>query len=130
MHRIWILTLTAALALCLLPALSTGAAEKKAPRLLDKALAPHTRPGALFDHDKHNEKAKLDDRCWVCHHMDGKKPSADQSSEGQACADCHAVKAEKGKTSLRAAYHGQCQTCHATQKTGPLACGECHKSGD
>jgi len=130
MSRFWMLITVAAVALCLPPAMRSGAAGGKAARMDAKALAPLTRPAALFDHDAHNKKAQLDDRCWVCHHTDGKKLAAENSSEGQACADCHPVKAEKGKTALRQAYHGQCQSCHAAQKAGPLACAACHKSGE
>lgn len=130
MTRLWIIMTLVAAVLCLLPALNGRAADGKAPRLADKALAPLTRPGALFDHDKHNHKSKLDDRCYICHHENGKQPAPDKSTEGTACVDCHAVKAVKDKTPLRAAYHGQCQSCHATLRTGPLACGECHRTGE
>lgn len=84
------------------------------------------RPSVKFPHDAHNSAAELEDRCWYCHHMDGSNPSEDDSSEGIACADCHAVDADAGTTNLMDAYHGQCITCHEEEGKGPIACGECH----
>ncbi|MBG0777375.1 MAG: cytochrome c3 family protein [Desulfovibrionaceae bacterium] len=83
------------------------------------------RPAAVFNHDAHNEKAGIEGDCYLCHHSEG-KPDPDNTSEGTPCSDCHAVKAEKGKTGLMQAYHKMCQDCHQAKGKGPIACGECH----
>ncbi len=90
------------------------------------------RPPAAFGHDAHNEKAELDE-CGRCHHgeTDGRM-DPDNTSEGQACAECHAADPKAApelahKTPLRRAYHLQCQGCHAETGKGPLACGQCHR---
>lgn len=92
-----------------------------------EAFKTYTRPAAVFVHDAHNEKAKLDD-CAVCHH--GKdangKMTTEETSEGEPCADCHAVNAKSG-TPLMRAYHQQCILCHADKNLGPTHCGGCHK---
>jgi hypothetical protein len=96
-----------------------------------KILAPEafgalTRPAATFVHDQHNEKAGVED-CVACHHggADGKQDRG-ESTEGTPCADCHAVKTDKGLTQLNRAYHKQCIGCHEAKGAGPLACGQCH----
>lgn len=114
--------------LILASAMAQPEARTAAPGTLAvDALAPHTRAPALFNHDAHNEKAKLED-CAVCHHdaKDG-KIIAGVSSEGTPCADCHAVKGKA--TTLRMAYHRQCMGCHAARGNGPTACGSCHSGG-
>lgn len=85
-----------------------------------------TRPPAAFVHDQHNEKAGVED-CVICHHggSDGVQDTS-SSTEGTACADCHAVQPEKGATGLTKAYHQQCIRCHEQSGKGPLACGQCH----
>ncbi len=106
-----------------LPALS----QQDMTTIPDEAFKTRTRPPALFKHDEHNEKAKLDD-CTACHHgeKDGKRdPGADTS--GIPCSDCHAVEAKPGRTPLMRAFHKQCMGCHMTQKKGPVTCGDCHK---
>ncbi|MBI5520686.1 MAG: cytochrome c3 family protein [Desulfovibrio sp.] len=98
-----------------------------------KTLAPAaygnklTRPPAQFNHDQHNEKAKLAD-CVVCHHG-GKDGKIDRSAstEGTPCADCHALKVQGKGTALTRAYHKQCIGCHQAKGKGPVACGQCHK---
>jgi len=85
-----------------------------------------TRPAATFIHDQHNEKAGIED-CGACHHGgEGGVKDPGQTTEGTPCADCHAVKAPKGTTSLNKAYHKQCIGCHQDNGKGPLACGQCH----
>lgn len=87
------------------------------------------RPPAVFAHDAHNEKAKLDD-CSVCHHggENGvRDPKA--TSEGVPCSDCHPVAAAPGRTPLMRAYHQQCIGCHTAKKAGPVTCGQCHVDG-
>ncbi len=105
-------------------ALSSDAAEDNV--LNYAAFENPQRPIAVFDHDGHNEKAELEDKCWFCHHNDGTNPSEDESSEGTPCADCHSVKPDDGTTPLMEAYHKQCITCHEEKGKGPVACGQCH----
>jgi len=85
------------------------------------------RVPSLFDHDKHNEAAGIDD-CSECHHVyeDGKKVD-EESSEDQSCSECHGMKASGNKPALRKAFHTNCIGCHLSQKKGPIMCGECHK---
>jgi hypothetical protein len=88
------------------------------------------RSQAVFRHDSHNEKAKIDD-CNTCHHVykDGKK-QADESSEDKLCSDCHAL-GDAGRTpSLRKAFHLNCRGCHEKSGKGPVMCGECHLKDD
>jgi len=85
------------------------------------------RPQVAFEHDVHNEKAEIED-CVICHHSmteDGKL-DMENSSEGETCESCHAVKRTDGGTPLMRAYHKQCITCHEEKAKGPVACGECH----
>lgn len=113
--------------LCLFAALA--AAQDDMVRIEGAAFGAPERPAAVFKHDEHNEKAKLED-CAVCHHSADKQgylvPNAD--SAGTACAECHAVAPAKG-TPLMRAYHRQCQGCHEKQGKGPTGCGECHVRG-
>ena len=89
------------------------------------------RTRAVFQHESHNEKAKID-ACNTCHHViqDGKKLE-DASSEDKRCSDCHGL-TDTGKTpSLRKAFHFNCKGCHEKSGQGPVMCGECHlKEGD
>ena len=84
------------------------------------------RPPAIFRHDEHNEKARIED-CSECHHIyeDGKKLE-DESSEDQSCADCHDEKSSGRKLGLRKAFHTNCKGCHLAKKQGPVMCGKCH----
>ncbi len=85
------------------------------------------RPSAVFYHDDHNEAAGLDD-CAECHHVyddDGVKLE-DETSEDQACADCHGDEDEGAKPGLMKAYHFNCKGCHLSEKKGPILCAECH----
>lgn len=93
----------------------------------DEGFKTKTRPTAIFNHDAHNEKAKLDD-CTTCHHgeKDGKRdPSADTA--GIPCSDCHTAAGKPGRTPLMRAFHKQCMGCHMEKKQGPVTCGDCHK---
>lgn len=116
-----VLIMAVALALAL-PAFSQEDMKVIAP----DAFGTLTRPAATFVHDEHNEKAGAED-CVLCHHggADGVQDTS-SSTEGTPCADCHAVKAAPGATSLTRAYHQQCIGCHQEQGKGPLACGQCH----
>ncbi|GAB6888150.1 cytochrome c3 family protein [Desulfothermus okinawensis JCM 13304] len=91
------------------------------------AFKSHQRPPAIFEHDKHNEKAEIYD-CSVCHHVyENGKLVEGGMSVGQPCSDCHKLKKTKeNRIPLMDAYHKQCITCHQKRKKGPLACGECH----
>jgi cytochrome c553 len=102
-------------------------AQESMAKLAPEAFGKLTRPAAVFIHDKHNEKAKLEE-CVVCHHggADGKQDKS-ASTEGTPCAECHKVKPAGKATSLKLAYHKQCIDCHRAKGKGPLACGQCHK---
>ncbi len=115
--------LLAATVVFLLPAItSQGFIEE----ISNDAFEKPQRPAAVFMHDEHNAAAQLEDKCWFCHHVDGKAPSEDETSEGTPCADCHKLAPDDGTTSLMDAFHKQCIDCHADKGQGPLACGECH----
>lgn len=124
MNRSLALILTAAL---LLACTQAALAQQDMKNLAPAAFGKLTRPPAVFVHDAHNEKAGLSD-CVVCHHgaKDGKQDKT-ASTEGTPCAECHLVKAPKGKTDLTHAYHKQCIGCHKAKGKGPVACGQCHK---
>ncbi len=91
------------------------------------AFKTYQRPPAVFEHDKHNEKAEIYD-CSVCHHVyENGKLVEGAMSVGQPCSDCHHLKKTKeNKIPLMDAYHKMCIGCHKKRKKGPLACGECH----
>ena len=88
------------------------------------------RSQAVFRHESHNEKAKIDD-CNTCHHVfkAGKKLE-DASSEDKRCSDCHGPTNSGGTPSLRKAFHFNCRGCHEKSIKGPVMCGECHIKGD
>ncbi len=97
-------------------------------RLDPSAFENPRRPGAVFEHDEHNETAELED-CAVCHHVveDG-KPVEDESSEDSPCSECHGVMADSdNKVSLVNAFHQRCKDCHFDAGKGPVLCGQCHK---
>ncbi len=71
----------------------------------------------------HTDKATL---CQSCHHH------SPASKTPPKCASCHAsggAPMVAGLPVLKAAYHQQCMTCHATLKQRPAAteCNDCHK---
>ncbi|SDU16072.1 acidic tetraheme cytochrome c3 TmcA [Desulfobacula phenolica] len=103
-------------------------AEKSQLERLDNSVFknPH-RPGALFEHDDHNDMAQIDD-CAVCHHVyDGKKLLEDESSEDSQCSECHSLKSDdENSVPLLRAYHKRCKDCHFEVNKGPVLCGECH----
>lgn len=87
------------------------------------------RASALFQHDLHNETAGIDD-CAVCHHLYEEGVLVeDESSEDQACSDCHSEKSQGRQPSLRRAYHLNCKSCHLERSAGPIMCAQCHPSG-
>lgn len=65
--------------------------------------------------------------CASCHH------NSPASKTPPSCASCHAnasVKEKDGRPALKAAYHGQCMTCHKSMKlTKPAStdCSSCHE---
>ena len=85
------------------------------------------RPAAIFDHDAHNEQAELDD-CALCHHVFDEEGNLSEfdSSEDQACGDCHGLKTVDRMPGLRKAYHLRCKGCHLTVQKGPIICADCH----
>lgn len=87
------------------------------------------RASALFEHDIHNEEAEIED-CNVCHHLyeDGKLVE-DDSSEDQACSECHLENGTGNNPSLRRAYHLNCKGCHLQKGAGPIMCAQCHQEG-
>jgi hypothetical protein len=84
------------------------------------------RTPAVFRHESHNEKARIDN-CNECHHVmkDGKKME-DESSEDKRCSDCHGLSESGDSPSLRKAFHLNCRGCHEKTRKGPVMCGECH----
>jgi hypothetical protein len=84
------------------------------------------RPAAVFPHDAHNERAKIEN-CNQCHHVyeDGKLVE-DESSEDRRCSDCHGIEDAGRQPGLMKAFHLNCKGCHQDQKRGPVMCGECH----
>ncbi len=95
--------------------------------LSEEEFVEKQRPATYFPHDEHNAKADLEDRCYLCHHLDGSDPHPEAMSVGTPCSGCHEVEPEDAdETPLRSAYHDLCQDCHAQEQAGPIACGECH----
>lgn len=93
----------------------------------NQAFPSPQRPSSLFRHDEHNETAAIEE-CNVCHHVydEQGKLVADESSEGQACSECHAIEDKSKQPGLRKAFHRNCKGCHLEQEKGPILCGECH----
>lgn len=127
--RLTMLAALAAVALAAAPLwLPPAMSQDDMKEILAPAFEKHSRAAAVFVHDEHNEKAKLED-CAVCHHGKDEatgKQSLENTSEGEACSECHAVNASPG-TPLMRAYHQQCIGCHQTSSKGPTHCGGCHK---
>ncbi|UCG04812.1 MAG: cytochrome c3 family protein [Desulfobacterales bacterium] len=85
------------------------------------------RPPAVFNHDKHNETAQIEE-CYECHHVydeEGKRVE-DESSEDQLCSDCHELETSGRKLALMKAFHTNCKGCHKEKGNGPVMCGQCH----
>jgi len=67
--------------------------------------------------------------CQGCHH------NAPASEKVQACSSCHGSTTGVSdlRPALKAAYHGQCITCHEKMKMDKIAatdCTKCHKKKD
>ena len=109
--------------------LSFGTAAAEEPVRMDTSAFETTRrPAAVFDHDKHNEAAELDD-CGICHHVweDGAIVDG-ESSEDSPCSECHGLTPSPGNPmALANAFHTQCRSCHIETGTGPILCGQCHR---
>lgn len=107
--------------------LTAGQAAAPEPSVLQvRAFLRLTRPAAVFAHDAHNEKAKLDD-CAACHHGgEGLKQDRTDVTAGAPCFQCHPTERSDGGTRLQLAYHRQCLGCHDRVGQGPQACGACH----
>ena len=122
-----ILSITVVLALTMFIGLPRALSQEDMRSLAPEQLKPQSRPAAVFVHDRHNEKANIED-CAVCHHGKGKdgKQDREDMSAGTPCAECHSVKVSTG-TPLKRAYHQQCINCHKEQNRGPTYCGGCHK---
>lgn len=112
--------------LVVVPLLGALHAQEDIKALSDPAFVTVRRGPVPFQHDKHNEKAKITD-CKTCHHL-YKNGKLDESgdSAGTKCSECHTVKGDKGAMPLTRAYHRQCENCHKKANAGPVTCGECH----
>lgn len=113
------------IAVCIWPVMAM-AGQEDITLLNDPAFGMHQRPGVMFVHDLHNEKAGIEE-CSVCHHVykDGKLVE-DESSEDESCSSCHPAKPKGKELGLMRAYHKRCITCHTDTNKGPLSCGQCH----
>lgn len=129
-YRIWILSLILMLALGVVNVFSSAQDDvaEEMERLEVSAFDNPKRPGAVFSHDDHNEKAGLEDNCALCHHVyENGKLVEDESSEDMSCSECHNVKPDDSNgVGLEAAYHRRCIECHYEAAKGPVLCGECH----
>lgn len=104
----------------------TAHCQEDLKAVADPAFKSMRRGPVPFNHDQHNEKAKITD-CKSCHHLykSGKlDPSGD--SVGTPCSDCHTVAGGKGGMPLMRAFHRQCGNCHQAKGEGPVTCAGCH----
>ena len=128
-YRTWTLCLLLLLVIGVFNGFSLPEEMVEPSRLEIDAFEAPRRPGSIFDHDAHNEKAGLDDNCAVCHHVyeDGVLVE-DESSEDSSCSDCHGLRpTDENSVGLEAAFHRQCKECHFESARGPVLCGECHR---
>ena len=87
----------------------------------------HRRPAVIFNHDAHNERAKLED-CAVCHHGgDNGVIDPEMTTADLPCSECHKATAPRCRTPLMRAFHKNCIQCHRDLNKGPTTCGGCHK---
>ena len=123
--RQWFPVILAVFAVCHLFAAAAPAQEDMTV-IDNRVFGNPKRPPAVFEHDRHNELAAIEE-CSVCHHLyeDGQLVE-DESSEDQSCADCHEMQDNGRKPGLMKAFHTNCKSCHREQKKGPLMCGQCH----
>ena len=61
--------------------------------------------------------------CMGCHH------NSPANEKVQACNSCHGSKqnSDNFKPGLKAAYHGQCITCHEKMNMNKIAATDCNK---
>jgi len=121
-------SLALVLAVGLLLALSGVIAQSQEDMMAvgSDAFGQPQRPNAVFRHDAHNEKARIEN-CNQCHHiyLEGKLVD-DESSEDKRCSDCHGLEHSGRQPGLMKAFHLNCKGCHQENKKGPIMCGECH----
>ncbi len=122
-HIIIVMTLLLGIALVIASAYSQEDMEYVSNEVFDNP----QRTSASFFHDTHNEAAGLDD-CAECHHVydDNGVKLEDESSEDQACSDCHDAEDDGRIPGLMKAYHMNCKGCHLADQKGPILCAECH----
>ena len=92
----------------------------------DSAFEKKTRPGVVFFHDDHNDRAGIDD-CNACHHIYENGQKTEDMSVGMECSECHMSAPGAAVPDLIRVYHLQCGGCHMKEKAGPVVCGECHR---
>jgi hypothetical protein len=121
----WLLLILAVFALCCF-FLAAAYSQEDMTVIDNQVFENPKRPPAVFMHDRHNEKAAIEE-CNVCHHLyeDGRLIE-DESSEDQRCADCHEMRDIVRKPGLVEAFHTNCKSCHRQKEKGPLMCGQCH----
>ncbi len=105
-------------------AFSNGEQERLDP----SAFNMPQRPGSLFSHDDHTQMENISDDCAICHHVyENKTLVPDESSEDNACSDCHSLRpSPENGISLVQAFHKRCKECHYASENGPVLCGQCH----
>jgi len=85
----------------------TAYSQENVKSVQDSAFKTKMRPGAVFLHDEHNEKAEIDD-CGTCHHVykDGVKVE-EETSEDRECSECHKIDGDP--VPLVTKYHLRCK---------------------
>ncbi|MBN2038716.1 MAG: cytochrome c3 family protein [Spirochaetes bacterium] len=74
----------------------------------------HRKPVIVFSHGAHSRD--YDNKCVDCHH----------TGEQVKCSFCHKYRDQGKIINMKGAFHQQCHECHS-KKSGPKACGRCHK---
>lgn len=87
----------------------------------------HRRPAVTFDHDNHNERAKIED-CIVCHHG-GENGVIDPevSSEDQPCSDATRPTCPADARRSCVPITRTASNAIRPRTRGPTTCGACHK---
>ena len=117
-------TLCSVIVLAVILVVVAAYSQEDVKSVQDTAFKTKMRPDTVFMHDKHNEKAQIDD-CGTCHHVyeDGVKVEG-ETSEDLKCSGCHKIK--ENPVLLVSKYHLRCKGCHEDKKAGPVMCSECH----
>jgi hypothetical protein len=98
-------------------------------------LNPDGKKPVMFPHAKHQENAKLTDKCATCHHtnVDGKRTPVEGEAvaeDGSAkCDSCHKEGFQNAKLAKwKDIGHGLCKDCHKAMKAdgAPTKCNDCH----